>query len=159
MGNLQEDPCPAFIPDSSSQKPEEQDSGRTNKAGPCTVAYKSSLFIQTHLPGQSCLPLRKVQDGKGRGRVHRTTVSSSAARGAERLRTVRWWRLLSPHPRKTTSFSEGCIRGRSIREAQRHQGECPRGSSWSEGGPAGQMPGVLVINQHCNISVVMYVEI
>lgn len=95
----------------------------------------ANLFKRVWL-GRHTFPLRQVQDGKERSHGHRTTESSSAARGAERLRTVRWWRFLSPYPRKTTSG------GRSIR---RHKASrrVSQGRSWSEGGPAGQTPGHL----------------
>ena len=159
MGKLQEDPSLPSSPTLHHGSQKNRTAAELTKLALARWLTKAAYLFKLICLGSHAFPLRRVQDGKGRGRVHRTTASSSAARGAERLRTVRWWRLLSPHPRKTTSFLEGCIRGRSIREAQRHQGECPRGSSWSEGGPAGQMPGALVINQHCNITVVMYVEI
>lgn len=105
----------------------------------------ASLFKHVYL-GSHAFPLRKVQDGKGRSHVHRTTESSSAARRAERLRTVRWWRFLSPHPRKTTSG------GRSIREARRRQGECPRAVAGVKEGQLGRCLGTChqpALQYHC----------
>ena len=104
MGKLQKDPCPAFIPDSSSRKPEEQDSSRTNKAGPCTVAYKSSLFIQTHLPGQSCLPPQEGTRWQGKRPCTQNYSVFFSCQGSRKIEDSQMVMTVVPSPKKDYIF-------------------------------------------------------